>query len=573
MSSIEKLKEATSLSEFAALVGYKPKSLSYILYGISDKDKYIEFQIPKRNGGQRIIKAPKERLKRLQRRLADILDKCFEESDVLSKHKKSLSHGFRHNHSIVTNALNHRNKRYVFNIDLENFFPSINFGRVYGFFIKNTHFELDKKIATIIAQIACHNNELPQGSPCSPIISNFIGHLLDIRMVNLAKKTKCTYSRYADDLTFSTNNKNFPEEIAVCVEENNWKHGEILKKEIEKVGFKINVQKTTMQYKTSRQVTTGLIVNKKINIKKEFYKKARSMCHELFTKDEFYTEAPLGGSSGVSFSPGTLNQLQGILSFIYQIKGPHDDRKIGARRNNPKAIAKLLREFLFYKYFFSLDKPLILCEGKTDIVYLKCALKQLVSDYPEFVERNEKGFCFKVKFLTFSRNIKGVFSISGGTSGLASIMDIYEKYMKPFKGEGRRHPVIMLIDNDSGAEEIKNKLENKLENKIPKEDFSRKLFWFAENLYIILIPSPNDEEGVAIEDLFEKEVLGTEVDGKTFNREPKIDPKTEYGKIIFAEKVVKVNQGKINFDGFKEVFNRLKEVVSDYSSKVAEPGA
>lgn len=572
MASIEKLKEATSLSEFAALVGYKPKSLSYILYKIPDQDKYTEFQIPKRNGGQRIIKAPEERLKRLQRRLADILDKCFEESYVLPKHKKSLSHGFRHNHSIVTNAFNHKNKRYVFNIDLEDFFPSINFGRVYGFFIKNTHFQLDKKIATIIAQIACYDNELPQGSPCSPVISNFIGHLLDIRMVNLAKKTKCTYSRYADDLTFSTNNKKFPEEIAVCVGENNWEPGEILRKKIKRVGFKINVKKTTMQYKTSRQITTGLIVNKKINIKKEFYKKARSMCHELFTKDEFYTEALSGESSGVSFSPGTLNQLQGRLSFIYQIKGPHDNRKIGAKRNNPKPIAKLLREFLFYKYFFSLDKPLILCEGKTDIVFLKCALKQLISDYPEFAERNEEGFCFKVKFLTFSKNIKDVFSISGGTSGLASIMDMYEEYMKPFKGEGRRHPVIMLIDNDSGAEEIKNRLENKLKNKIPKEDFSKKSFWFVENLYIVFIPSPNDEDGAAIEDLFEKEILDTKVDGKILNRGPEIDPKTEYGKVVFAEKVVKVNQEKINFDGFKEVFNRLKEVLSDYSSKVAGPG-
>lgn len=212
-----------------------------------------------------------------------------------------------------------------------------------------------------------------------------------------------------------------------------------------------------------------------------------------------------------------------------------------------------------------MDKPLILCEGKTDIVYLKCALKQLVSDYPEFVERNEEGFCFKVKLLTFSRNIKDVFSISGGTSGLASIMKIYGKYMKPFKGEGKRHPVIMLIDNDSGAKEIKNKL--------PEEGSSEKFSRFVENLYVILIPSPNDEERVAIEDLFEKEVLDTKVDGKTFNREPRIDPKTEYGKIIFAEKVVKVNQEKIKFDGFKEVFNRLKEVVSDYSSKVAEPGA
>lgn len=557
MTSIEKLKKATSLRDFAALVGYKPKSLSYILYRIPDKDKYIEFTIPKRNGGGRKIKAPEERLKHLQKRLADILSKCFEESCYLSKHKKSLSHGFRYKHSIVTNALNHRNKRYVFNVDLKDFFPSINFGRVYGFFIKNSHFELDKKIATIIAQIACHDNELPQGSPCSPIISNFIGHLLDIRMVNLAKKTKCTYSRYADDLTFSTNNKRFPEKIAINVGGDEWTIGNTLKKEIEKVGFEINNKKTTMQYKASRQVTTGLIVNKKINIKREYYKQARSMCHELFTKDEFYIKALPNDSSGETYIPGTLNQLQGMLNFIYQIKRPHDNRKIGSRRYDPTAIAKLYREFLFYKYFFSLDKPLILCEGKTDIVYLKCALKQLVSDYPEFAEKQEKGFSFKVGFLSFSKNIKDICSISEGTPGLASIMEIYQKHMKPFKGEGRKHPVIILIDNDSGSKEIKKKIK--------EEDLSKPFSRFVENLYVLHIPSPSATKDVAIEDLFEKEVLDTKVDGKTFNRSAKINPKIEYGKIVFAEKVVKINQERINFNGFKDVFNRLKGVVDDYS--------
>ena len=109
----------------------------------------------------------------------------------------------------------HKNKRHVFNVDLKDFFPSLNFGRVRGFFIKNAHFQLEPKVATVIAQIACHDNELPQGSPCSPIISNFIGHLLDVRMANLAKKTKCNYSRYADDLTFSTNWKEFPEKLAI----------------------------------------------------------------------------------------------------------------------------------------------------------------------------------------------------------------------------------------------------------------------------------------------------------------------------------------------------------------------
>ena len=302
-----------------------------------------------------------------------------------------------------------------------------------------------------------------------------------------------------------------------------------------------------MQYKTSRQVTTGLIVNKKINTKREYYKKARSMCHELFTKNEFYIEAPAGDISGEAFIPGTLNQLQGILSFIYQIKRPHDDRKAGPRKYAPSAIAKLYREFLFYKYFFSLDKPLVLCEGKTHIVYLKCALKQLIGDYPEFVEKQEDGFRFKIGFLSFSKNIKDVFSISEGTPSLASIMEMYQKHMKPFKGEGRKHPVIILIDNDSGSKEVNKKLK--------QEDVSKPFSSFVENLYIILIPSPGGVADVAIEDLFEKKVIDAKVDGKTFNRR-KIDPKTEYGQIVFAEKVVKLNQEKNNFDGFKEVFNR-----------------
>jgi hypothetical protein len=212
-----------------------------------------------------------------------------------------------------------------------------------------------------------------------------------------------------------------------------------------------------------------------------------------------------------------------------------------------------------------LDKPLILCEGKTDIIYLKCALKQLISDYPEFVERSEEGFRFKVGFLNFSRNIKDVLSISEGTPGLASVMEKYQWHMRPFKGEGRKHPVVILVDNDSGSKEIKKKIKN--------EDTSKPFSRFVENLYVILIPSSSSGEDVAIEDLFEKKILDTKIDRKIFNRKPKLDPKTEYGKIVFAEKVIKINQEKINFDGFRGIFDRLKEVIGDYSSKIAEPSA
>lgn len=562
MSQLEKLKETKSLSDLATLLGFQPRAVSYILYKIPEDKKYIEFEIPKKNGGKRIIKAPTEKLKQLQSRLSDLLNECFDQIGKESN-KKSLSHGFRKKHSIVTNAKNHKNKRYVFNVDLQDFFPSINFGRVRGFFIKNHHFSLEPKVATVIAQIACHNNELPQGSPCSPIISNLIGHLLDVRMVNLSKKSKCTYSRYADDLTFSTNKKDFPHSIAIKQNENNWVAGNRLVKEIKKVGFTLNTEKTSMQFKTARQMTTGLVVNEKINVRREYYRNARSMCHELFNTGEFYIDkkdipSKNEGNEKEHKEIGTINQLEGILSFIYQIKRPHDEAKLGNRRFHPTAITKLYRDFLFYKHFYSMEMPVIVCEGKTDIIYLKCALKQLAKAYTEFVEINDDGTNYKIKFLNSSRNLRDVFSISTGTSGLNHLMEIYEKNISKFKVDGKAYPVVIIIDNDDGAKEIKNIL------KIKKGDTIKSFYHFVENVYVLIIPKHKDK---AIEDLFESKVLKIKIDGKVFNRGKELDTKKEYGKIVFAEKVIKTNQQSINFDSFKEVFNELRLTIDDYRRK------
>ena len=488
-----------------------------------------------------------------------MLNECFNQISKESN-KKSLSHGFREKHSIVTNAQNHKNKRYVFNVDLQDFFPSINFGRVRGFFIKNHHFNLDPNVATVIAQISCHNNELPQGSPCSPIISNLIGHLLDVRMVNLAKKAKCTYSRYADDLTFSTNKKDFSDSIAIMKDENNWIAGNKLIKEIEKVGFSLNTEKTSMQFKTARQITTGLIVNEKINVRREYYKIARSMCYELFKTGEFYIDKKdIPSNDAEHFeNKGTINQLEGTLSFIYQIKRPHDTAKLGNRRFHPTAITKLYRDFLFYKHFFSMEMPVIVCEGKTDIIYLKCALKQLASIYNEFIEISDDGTNYKIKFLNFTKSLRDVFAISTGTSGLNHLIEIYEQSINIFKAEGKRCPVVVIIDNDDGAKEIKKRL------KINPTDTINSFYYFAENLYVLIIPRTKNK---AIEDLFGKDVLETKIDGKSFNRSKKIDTKKEYGKIVFAEKVVKANQQRINFGDFKEVFDKLRLTIDDYREK------
>jgi len=185
MSSLKELREATSLAQIASLLEVKTGMLSFQLYKKPKGGLYQKFEIPKRHGGVREILAPEKDLKLLQHRLSDLLQDCLDEINVASGHledktHQGVSHGFKRHHTIMTNGRAHVTRRHVFNVDLHDFFGSINFGRVRGFFIKNKNFQLHPSVATVIAQIACYDNKLPQGSPCSPVISNLIGHLLDI---------------------------------------------------------------------------------------------------------------------------------------------------------------------------------------------------------------------------------------------------------------------------------------------------------------------------------------------------------------------------------------------------------
>lgn len=251
MPTLEKLRDAKTLDDVAHLLGFVPSGLSFVLYKISDAKKYTSFEIPKRGGGKRVIKAPEPRLALLQRRLATLLYDCLDElKKGAPPSRRSLAHGFEKKRSIITNANLHKRRRYVLNLDLEEFFPSINFGRVRGFFLKDKYFALQPKVATVLAQIACHENELPQGSPCSPVVSNLIGHLLDSRLARFARMHKCTYSRYADDITFSTSRKDFPPELAFPVPGTTaeWQLGLELREKIEHSGFKINNKKLGCKY-------------------------------------------------------------------------------------------------------------------------------------------------------------------------------------------------------------------------------------------------------------------------------------------------------------------------------------
>ena len=136
MRNLVRLQKARSLTDVAALLGYQAQGLSYILYKLPTSDRYRQFSIPKRNGGTRIILAPESRLKLVQSRLARLLNDCLDEIAGSTKPQTALSHGFTRGRSIVTNASMHRGRRYVLNFDLEDFFGSINFGRIRGLLVK-----------------------------------------------------------------------------------------------------------------------------------------------------------------------------------------------------------------------------------------------------------------------------------------------------------------------------------------------------------------------------------------------------------------------------------------------------
>jgi RNA-directed DNA polymerase len=181
--------------DVAALLEIDYYRLNYHLHiAKRHRDVYTTFYVSKKSGGRRQISAPITALKIIQQKLNQVLQQVYQ--------PKPAVHGFTLDKSIVTNAKEHSRRKYVLNVDIKDFFPSINFGRVRGLFMA-WPYNLNDSVATVLAQICCYNNELPQGAPTSPIISNMICAKMDSQLQGLAKKHQCFFTRYADDITFS----------------------------------------------------------------------------------------------------------------------------------------------------------------------------------------------------------------------------------------------------------------------------------------------------------------------------------------------------------------------------------
>lgn len=465
-----------------------------------------------------------------------------------------------------------RRRRFVFNLDLEDFFGTINFGRVRGFFIHDQVFALKPEVATIIAQIVCHDNALPQGSPCSPVISNLIGNILDSRLLALARDARCTYTRYADDLTFSSNEKLFPTEIAVNVRGAEWEVGHNLKKTIEETGFFINSKKTRMSLRQSRQVVTGLVVNDKANINQDYYRAARAMCNALFQTGSYFKPNDYPGDA-----TGNLNSLEGTLSHIYFVKARRDrDPKVNKRAiaagefHPPRAPEGLYRKFLFYKYFAAPRGPLIVTEGVSDVTYLQCAIRALVKKFPLLAKEEDGKVIRAVHFLKSSGTSRDILNLGHGAAGQGALISQYENSLKKYPHKSMAHPVIILCDNDDGLKSVIKNAKAKI-SKIVSTKTTAPFYHLGLNLYLVKVPEGAPPADKDIEALFDPALLKTKLDGKTFNPKKEHSENTEYGKVIFAEAVVRANAKDIDFSGFEELLSRIEGVLKHYANLGAAP--
>ena len=327
------------------------------------------------------------------------------------------------------------------------------------------------------------------------MISNLIGHVLDTHLVRLAARHGCQSTRYADDLTFSTNEPSFPESIAKCVsgKKHEWVPGDDLVKIVKSSGFRINSSKTRMQYHDSRQEVTGLIVNRKVNVKSEYRRLVRVMTHRLLRTGQFEYSHTIAGKKTVI--PGKPQELHGMLGFVDHLdlhnwerelrtvdldpgttradraKLSHTEREFLATQDAKlSSKERVYRRFLLFSQFYAAQKPVILCEGSTDSVYLVHAIRSLVGHLPTLATQSPKGeVSLNVRLYRYHKrqpkkpvvghareiNSTGrILELHGGSGELLKFAKVYRSHLEEIKAPGAYEPIILVVDNDDGANGI-----------------------------------------------------------------------------------------------------------------------
>lgn len=238
------------LSSIGQDLGYDIKTL----YSISNSlhKHYITVKIPKRQGGYRALSIPDMPLKCIQKRITEVL---------LSQMPVSpYAKAYRYGGSAVKNAKPHINKSVVLKLDIKDFFGSILYSSVKEIAFPKERYS--ENIRILLAMLCYCGDALPQGAPTSPAISNIIMFDFDNTVGAWCKERGIAYTRYCDDLTFSGD---FDPKTVI----------EYVRLELRKKGYFLNAEKTVVARKSNKQIVTGIVVNEKLNIPKQYKKEIR----------------------------------------------------------------------------------------------------------------------------------------------------------------------------------------------------------------------------------------------------------------------------------------------------------
>ena len=305
-------KELYSEFEFFNYIGITLKEYNKIIYYKSKM--YHEFLIPKGNNKFRIINAPDDRLKYIQHKILDLLNNLYT--------IKNPVHGFVFKKSIITNANSHLKNNYILNMDIKDFFNTITQNRIIGLMHS---FGIPQDLSKIIANLCCLNGALPQGSPASPILSNMVCFKLDKLLINFSKKNRCIYTRYADDITFSSyhpmiiifNNIKFKSGKLSITD-----IGEDLKNIFLNNGFTINENKIHFADRNSRKIVTGIKVNVKLNLDRNYIRNIRAIFYSINKHELKKAEQILVDKCKKKIK--LENYLKGKIIWIGNVRGKSD---------------------------------------------------------------------------------------------------------------------------------------------------------------------------------------------------------------------------------------------------------
>jgi retron-type reverse transcriptase len=219
---------------------------------------YRSFAIQKKNGHIRVITAPRVFMKTVQRYILDCI--------LSQRVPHGAACGFRRGFNCGTGAKRHVSKAFLWNIDLKDFFPSITKAQVKKVFEAAGYPE---PAAFFLSGLCCLAGSLPQGAPTSPALANLVAFSLDENLQSLADAASITYTRYADDMSFSSSmpiTREFRQMVDVAISEH---------------GFSVNPAKTRLMGPATRREVTGLYVNEGVSIPRWRRRQLRAMFHQV----------------------------------------------------------------------------------------------------------------------------------------------------------------------------------------------------------------------------------------------------------------------------------------------------